>query len=85
MRFAHPLLAAAAYDRIPGPRRRDLHRQAAARSPGVEERARHLALACESADPAAADLLEEAARLAASRGAPAEAASCHARRAPHRG
>jgi DNA-binding CsgD family transcriptional regulator len=74
VRFAHPLLAAAAYDRIPGPRRRDLHRQAAARSPGVEERARHLALACESADPAAADLLEEAARLAASRGAPAEAA-----------
>jgi len=74
VRFAHPLLATAAYERITTTRRRDLHRQAAAASQGAEESARHLALAADGPDPATAALLEEAARLAGTRGAPEAAA-----------
>ena len=74
VRFAHPLLATAAYGRLTTARRRDLHRQAAAASQGAEERARHLALAAAGPDPATAALLEEAARLAGARGAPEAAA-----------
>jgi DNA-binding CsgD family transcriptional regulator len=74
VRFAHPLLATAAYDRITLARRRDLHRAAAAASQGVEDRARHLALAATGPEPATAALLEEAARLAGARGAPEAAA-----------
>ena len=74
VRFAHPLLATAAYGRITTARRRDLHRQAAAASQGAEERARHLALAAAGPDPATAAVLEEAARLAGARGAPEAAA-----------
>lgn len=70
IRFAHPLLAAGAYERIPPGRRRELHRQAAAGSDGVEARARHLAMAATGPDPSTAQVLEDAAREVRLRGAP---------------
>ena len=74
VRFAHPLLAAGAYDAIPPGRRRALHRDAADVASGPEERARHLALAATDADGATADLVDRAARSANERGAPETAA-----------
>jgi DNA-binding CsgD family transcriptional regulator len=74
VRFAHPLLAAAAYSRIPPGRRRSLHREAAAAGESVEDRARHLALATRYPDRATAELLDQAARSARSRGASESAA-----------
>ncbi len=74
IRFAHPLLAAGAYERIRPMRRRELHRQAAATTGSVEGRARHLALASTEPDPEVASTLDEAARLARARGAPESAA-----------
>ncbi|HEX6129751.1 MAG TPA: AAA family ATPase [Candidatus Limnocylindria bacterium] len=74
VRFAHPLLAAGAYELIPPARRRELHRQAAASADSIEQRARHLALAAHGPDPAVAMTLDEAARSARSRGAPETAA-----------
>ncbi len=71
--FAHPLLAAGAYDRIPPGRRRELHRQAAAAADGAEARARHLALASAGPDPETAQILEDAAREVRLRGAPESA------------
>ena len=47
VRFAHPILAAAAYGSIPVPRRRELHRAVAVLSDNLEERARHLAIAAD--------------------------------------
>lgn len=70
IRFAHPLLAAGAYERIPPGRRRELHRQAAAASDGDEARARHLALAAVGPDRETAQVLEDAAREVRLRGAP---------------
>ena len=67
--FAHPLFASAALSLVTVARRRELHRQAADRSRDPEQRARHLALGAEHPDPAVADRLDEAAVLAASRGA----------------
>lgn len=82
VRFAHPLLAAGAYARIPPGRRRELHRQAAASSDGIEARARHLALSATGPDAGAAQELEDAARIARQRGAPEAAVELadHARR-----
>lgn len=82
VRFAHPLLAAGAYERIPPGRRQALHRDAAALSETIEERARHLALASTSPDAATAALLDAAAQAARIRGAPETAAelAAHARR-----
>ena len=74
VRFAHPLLAAGAYEGIPPARRRRLHLQAAERSESLEVRARHLALAAEVADAGVSALLEDAARAARARGAPEAAA-----------
>jgi DNA-binding CsgD family transcriptional regulator len=74
LRFTHPLLASAVYQRIPPARRRDLHARLATIVRDPEERARHLALSVEGPDPAVADALEEAAALAFSRGAPQSAA-----------
>jgi DNA-binding CsgD family transcriptional regulator len=74
VRFSHPLLAAGAYERIPPGRRRDLHRRAAATAGGIEQRARHLALAATGPDAAVAQTLDEAARSARARGAPEMAA-----------
>jgi DNA-binding CsgD family transcriptional regulator/tetratricopeptide (TPR) repeat protein len=70
VRFAHPLLAAGAYEQIPPGRRRALHGTAARKAGSVEERARHLALAATSPDARTAGILESAARTARGRGAP---------------
>ncbi len=74
LRFAHPLLASAVYQVIPGARRRELHARLATIVRDPEERARHLALSVEGPDLAVAAALEEAAQLASSRGAPQSAA-----------
>ena len=74
VRFAHPLLAAGAYERIPPARRRELHRHAAASADALERRARHLALAATGPDPDVALVLDDAARSARARGAPEAAA-----------
>lgn len=79
IRFAHPLLAAGAYERIPPARRRELHRHAASSADGIEQRARHLALAASGPDPGVAATLDEAARSARARGAPETAADLVAR------
>jgi DNA-binding CsgD family transcriptional regulator/DNA polymerase III delta prime subunit len=74
VRFAHPILAAAVYDSIPPPRRRELHRAVALLSDDLEERARHLAAAAEQPDAEVAMALEGAAEQAWRRGAPDAAA-----------
>jgi ATP/maltotriose-dependent transcriptional regulator MalT len=74
VRFTHPMLATATYARLSPDRRRDLHRRLGAVAPTLEERARHLALATNVPDEAVAVALDEAARSAAARGAPAAAA-----------
>jgi DNA-binding CsgD family transcriptional regulator len=74
LRFTHPLLASAVYQRIRPARRRDLHARLATIVRDPEERARHLALSVEGPDVAVAAALEEAALLASSRGAPQSAA-----------
>ena len=74
IRFTHPLLGSAVAARqLPG-RRRALHARLALAVPTREERARHLALATGAPDAAVAATLEEAARSAHARGAPATAA-----------
>jgi DNA-binding CsgD family transcriptional regulator len=72
--FAHPLLASAAYGSVSGPQRRALHVRAAALVSDPEQRARHLALASRRADAEVGRGLDEAATLAALRGAPDAAA-----------
>ena len=74
LRFTHPLLASAVYQKIPPARRRELHARLATIVSDPEERARHLALSVEGPDVAVAAALEEAALVAASRGAPQSAA-----------
>jgi DNA-binding CsgD family transcriptional regulator len=74
LRFTHPLLASAVYQRTPLARRRQLHARLATIVRDPEERARHLALSVEGPDDAVAGALEEAATLAGSRGAPQSAA-----------
>lgn len=74
IQFSHPLLAAGAYARIPPGRRQELHRQAAASTDALEQRARHLALAASAPDPEVAMVLDEAAAFARARGAPESAA-----------
>ncbi len=82
VRFAHPLLAAGAYELLTPSRRRVLHRQAAGLSGSDEQRARHLALATSPPDADAAAALEGAARAAHQRGASEFAVelAAHARR-----
>jgi DNA-binding CsgD family transcriptional regulator len=72
--FSHPLLASAAYMSIGAAERRRLHRRLAGVVSDPEERARHLALGAEDPDEGVAGALDEAARGAAARGAPAAAA-----------
>jgi DNA-binding CsgD family transcriptional regulator len=74
VRFAHPLLAASAYSRMAPPRRRRLHRKLASLVDDPEARARHLALGADGPREDIAAAAEEAARLAAARGAPWAAA-----------
>jgi DNA-binding CsgD family transcriptional regulator len=74
VRFAHPLLASICYAQAPPAQRRDVHRALAAAVADLEERARHLALATDGPDAAVAGDLDEAADVAAARGATAAAA-----------
>jgi DNA-binding CsgD family transcriptional regulator len=74
VRFAHPLLASGAYAATDPAARRALHVAIAERVREPEERARHLALAATGPDEAVAGALEDAARRAEARGAPAAAA-----------
>jgi DNA-binding CsgD family transcriptional regulator len=74
IRFAHPLLAAAAYGGAEPGQRRDVHAALAAFVGDAEERARHLALAARGPDAEVAAALDEAAKVARGRGAPVAAA-----------
>ena len=74
LRFTHPLLASAVYAGAAPDARRSAHRALAEHASDPEERARHLALSAAGPDPSVADALDEAARLAGSRGAPDPAA-----------
>ncbi len=77
IRFAHPLLAAAAYDAA-GPReRRDVHSKLAVAVRDREEQVRHLALAAAGPDADVASALDGAAQLARARGAPVAAAELY--------
>ena len=67
--FSHPLFASAAYGLLSSAERRALHRRAAAIVDDSEQQARHLALAADHADVGVAARLDDAAALAASRGA----------------
>ncbi len=73
-RFAHPLLAAAAWEATPAARRREIHGRLASVVGDREERARHLALAADGPDETVAAALEAAAWDARARGAPGTAA-----------
>jgi len=72
--FTHPLFGSVVYSEATSEQRRDLQRRLAEVAVDVEERARHLALAVEGADPDVAAVLDEAARRAHARGAPDAAA-----------
>ena len=69
LRFAHPLLAAAAYGRARPERRRKVHERLAEVVTGPEERARHLARAAVGRDESVARALEQGSVVAARRGA----------------
>jgi DNA-binding CsgD family transcriptional regulator len=69
VRFTHPLYASAVYEMTPVARRRDLHRHLAAQIDDIEEHARHIALATAQPDEDVAQLLEEGATHARTRGA----------------
>jgi DNA-binding CsgD family transcriptional regulator len=72
--FAHPLLAAAAYNALDPPERRLWHARIAAVATDPESSARHLAFARPGPDPEVAARLASAARVARDRGAPTAAA-----------
>lgn len=74
VRFTHPLLASAVYTSASPTRRREIHRELAAHVDDREESARHLALASQAPDEHVAEVLDDAARAAAARGAPQSAA-----------
>jgi DNA-binding CsgD family transcriptional regulator len=74
LRFTHPLLARGVYTDATPQRRRAMHRNLAGVVGVPELQARHLALAATSADPLTLQALDEAARTARVRGAPAAAA-----------
>jgi DNA-binding CsgD family transcriptional regulator len=74
LRFTHPLLGSAVAARQTPSQRRSLHARLAKIVPTAEERARHLAHATAEPSREVASILEEAARSAHARGAPAAAA-----------
>ncbi len=74
VRFSHPLLAQGVYTGAAPSVRRAMHRRLAAILDEPELKARHLALATAVADPETLTMLDEAARSARDRGAPAAAA-----------
>ncbi len=73
IRFTHPLLASVLYNDL-GAQRRVVHERIAAIVPDPVTRARHLALATDEPDAAVASALDDAATVAAGRGASASAA-----------
>jgi DNA-binding CsgD family transcriptional regulator len=72
--FAHPLLASVCYEQASRSAQRSAHQALAEAVSDREERARHLALAADGADPSVARELDDASELAARRGASAAAA-----------
>jgi DNA-binding CsgD family transcriptional regulator len=68
IRFSHPLLAAACYDRLTGTERAALHRRLTDVVDGVETRARHRALGAEGPDEEVAAALDIASDSAVARG-----------------
>lgn len=81
IRFGHPLFAASVYSSAWPWERRLTHRRLAPLVDDMEERARHLALGAETADPQVAAVVAAAAEHARQRGAPEVAAELaeHAR------
>jgi DNA-binding CsgD family transcriptional regulator len=69
IRFAHPLYAAAAYERLSGAELLDLHQRLATVVDDPEERARHLALAAPLPDAELATVLDDVAERARGRAA----------------
>lgn len=67
--FTHPLFGSALYASLPEADRRGIHREAAERSSGPEERAWHLALAASGPDEEIAAALDRAAETIGTRGA----------------
>jgi predicted ATPase len=74
VRFTHPLLATGVYTDASHARRRAIHRRLAEIVQQPELRARHLALAATTGDPATLAALDAAAEATRARGAPAAAA-----------
>ena len=74
VRFQHPLIGSAVYERLGPLARRSLHAAQSERATDPDARARHLALSRDLPDAAVATELEEAARRANERGAPELAA-----------
>lgn len=74
VRFSHPLFASAVYGSVTPEQRRRVHARLAEEESGLEEQARHRALAAEGEDEDVAELLERAAASASARGAPDVAA-----------
>ena len=79
LRFTHPLLRSVLYAEMTPDQRRQIHQQLAATVESVEERAWHLALGTNSPGEEIAGILDNAARHAASRGAPEAAAALEER------
>jgi DNA-binding CsgD family transcriptional regulator len=75
LRFTHPLLRSVLYGEMPLDERRQVHQRLGAAAEGIEERAWHLALGADRPSEEIAGVLDGAARHAASRGAPEEAAT----------
>jgi DNA-binding CsgD family transcriptional regulator len=74
IRFTHPLLASVVYHGVSADERRRAHGRLALVVADPLDRARHLALSTESPDTQIARVLEDAAALATTRGAPIAAA-----------
>ena len=75
LRFTHPLLRSVLYGEMPLNERRQVHQRLGAAAEDIEERAWHLALGADRPSEEIAGMLDGAARHAASRGAPEEAAT----------
>jgi DNA-binding CsgD family transcriptional regulator/tetratricopeptide (TPR) repeat protein len=75
LRFTHPLLRSALYAEMRPDERRSVHNRLATVAVDIEERAWHLALAADRPLEETAGILDTAAKHAASRGAPGDAAA----------
>jgi DNA-binding CsgD family transcriptional regulator len=75
LRFTHPLLQSVLYAETPLAERRRVHRRLGAVAEDIEDRAWHLALGADRPSAGVAGILDDAARHAASRGAPQEGAA----------